>query len=106
YGIGVEAQLLQYTRRVVLDDDVAGLDQLAQQLPPSFRGEVERHAPLVGVQTGEDPGPLPPVRLREAQAGEKARAIGASRRLDMQDLGAQHRQDVRAERSSPERGEV
>ena len=73
---------------------------------PRSRGEVERHALLVGVQAGEDPGLLPPVRLREAQAGEQARAVGPGRRLDVQHLGAEHRQHVRAQRPGPERGEV
>ena len=73
---------------------------------PRSVGEVERHALLVGVEPGEDAGPLPPVGLGEAQAGEQAGAVGPGRRLDVEDLGAEHRQHVGAHGPGPERGEV
>ena len=95
-------ELLEHPRRVVLDDDVAGRDQPAQQRPgPRSVAEVEGHALLVGVQPGEDPGPLPPVGLREAQAGEQAGAVGPGGRLEVEHLGAQHRQHVGARAGRP-----
>ena len=99
-------ELLEHPRRVVLDEHVAGREQPAQQVPPRVGGEVEGDALLVGVEAGEDPRLLPPVRLGEAQAGEHAGAVGPGGRLDVDHLGAEHRQHVGAERPGPEGGEV
>jgi hypothetical protein len=64
HGVGIEPQLVQHPRRVVLDHDVAGRDQPPKELPSLVPAETEGDAPLVGVQAGEDPRPLPPVGLR------------------------------------------
>ena len=105
-GIDVEADLLEHPRRVVLDHDVAGGEQVAQQLAAPVGGQVQRHARLVGVQAREDAGLLPPVGLREADAGQHAGPVGPGRRLDVQHVGAQHGQNVGAQRAGPERGQI
>ena len=90
HGVEVEPDLVEHPRRVVLDDDVAGRDELVEQLDATLVAEVERHALLVGVQAGEDRRPLPPVVFGERHAGEQAGAVGACRRLDVDHLGAEH----------------
>ena len=102
----VEPGTVEHPRRVVLDDDVArGRDPL-DELDATRVGEVDRQALLVRVERGEDRAALPVLRLGLRHAADEAHAVGSLRRLDVDHLRAEQREDVPDERARPERRHV
>ena len=102
----VQADVVEHPRREVLDDHVAGRDQPAQQFPATLGLEVERQALLVGVQTREDRRLLPPLVLGGGDAGDEPGTVRPGGGLEVDHLGAEHREHMRAGRAGPEGGHV
>ncbi len=78
----------------------AGRDQLRSAALPPSRLEVEHDGALVAVEVGEDGAEA---RRRERRHGAHAVALG---RLDLDDLGAEVAQDLRAVGAEDDRGQV
>ncbi len=62
-----------------------------QQVGALGAGEVERDAALRVVRAVEDRAPLPPVVLGVRPGARVAHEVGAGHRLDLDDVGAEHR---------------
>ena len=75
----VEAQLVQHSRRVVLDHDVTRRDEAAHQIDATLVTQVDRHALLVRVECGKDRTSLPVPILRLGHAAHQSGSIGVGR---------------------------
>ena len=103
-GIEVEPDLLQHPRRVVLDDRRRRSRSAGAAAPGPARSARSSVTLFLLVFSPEKIGDFSHHSVfGEGQAGEEPGAVGAGRRLDVDHLGAEHRQDVRAERAGPER---
>ncbi len=105
-GLVAQAELVEHPGRVVLDDHVAGGHDAVQQLDPPRVAQVEGQAPLVGVEGGEDRPPLPPLVLRRRDAADQADAVGPLRRLEVDHVRAEQRQQAAHQRPGPVRRHV
>src|SRR5690606_10393159 len=89
----------------IVRDHVGTADDLVQDLPSAFRLHVEHDALLAGIARGEIAAAVdaePPILERPADA----HGVEAARALDLDDLGAEIRQDLGAEWSCPGPGQV
>ena len=98
--------LVEHPRGEVLDDDVGGGDQSVEHVAAGGALQVQRQAALVGVQPREDRRTLPPLVLGDRDTGDQPGAVRVAGRLDVDDVGTQHRQQVGAARPGPEGGHV
>ena len=80
------------SRREVLAEDVGGPSEPAQHLLALRQLRVHRHVPLAGVEGDETGGEAPHGTVPTAND------VAAPRLLDLDDVGAEGRQDERAER--------
>ena len=94
----VQTQLIQYPRRVVLDHHVARPDELAQEVDSLLIAKVDGETLLVRVERGEDRAALRVTILRLRHASDETGTVGPGRRFEVNDLGAEERQDVAGER--------
>src|SRR6185436_2095098 len=97
----VEAQAFQGVHAEVLDDDVALLDQLEEQLLPFGLLQIDDDAALVAVQADEIGG----LAVLERDAPH-AREIARAGRLELDHLRAEVGEHRRAERAREGVGEV
>jgi hypothetical protein len=89
--IVVQPPALQRAGAEILDDDVAALDQLQEQVPPARRPDVEGEAFLVArVHRPEEPVSV------EFGLSPGAQRVGPARQLDLDHLGAHVGQQPRA----------
>src|SRR5690349_19915194 len=77
----IQANDIEYTRGVVLDDHVTCLRQPAQQLAALLVASVHGQASLIGIQTLEDGRFVPPLWLCHGDIGAQPGPVGPSRRL-------------------------
>ena len=93
----VEAEGVELLGQVVVDDDVAGSDEVAGDVAAGGLGQVERGAELAPVEEHEEAAGVGiGARLRERPV--PARRVAGARRLDLDDFRA-----VVAEQPRPER---
>jgi hypothetical protein len=105
-GREIQPNLVDHPRGEVLDYDIAGRDQPVQHFTPGGALQVERQTLLIRVEAREDRRLLPPLLFADGDACDQPGAVRPAGRLHMDDVGAQHRQNVRARRSRPERRHV
>ena len=96
-----EPEALDRSRRHVLDRDVGLLQELADDLEPARRLEVERHRSFVGVEHVEVP------RVVVGLAGpQPAAGVAGLRVLDLHHVGAEPGERFGARRAGFELGEI
>jgi hypothetical protein len=96
----VEPELLHQPGREVLHDDVDTLDHPEEERPAVRMLEIERHAPLVGVEHEEEH------RVESRHFGTVPARLLATGRLDLEDIGAQPAEKLRASGARLELREV
>ena len=94
--VGGHAPAAQHPRREVVEQDVGLAEQVEQHLAALRLRQVERQRPLAAVDDVEGARAVPPVPRRgvveEGMAEQRARLVEAVRRLDLDDLGPEVRQ--------------
>ena len=96
----------EHPGREVLDHDVGALDEPQHELAALGLREVDGHRPLARVGAVERGAVLHPVGVGRRPHGGEAHAVGPAGRLDLDHVGAERRELVRARGPGPERGEV
>ena len=90
----------------VFEDGIALLDQPVQQCDTRRGTQIEGQASLVGVRTQVVRAPLPPRSVGTEDAAGHAHPVGASRRFDVDDLGAEGGEHPGRDRAGPPGREI
>ena len=102
----VQTEVLDNSRREVLDDHVGLRGQPAGDLEAPLRGQIECEVPLVEVGGLPDRAALVPVVALEGKGSRVTETVGPLDGFDFDDVGAKRTEVTRRIRAGPKSGQV